>query len=72
MGMRDALTLGGAPAAMMMCSTIRKVLLRNGYKWLPRAQKPRVGKKHVAARLQFAKAVLRFSRAELRRSLACL
>ena len=40
------------------CSTIRKVLTRNGYRWLPRAQKPKYSREDKQARLAFAEEVL--------------
>ena len=47
-------------------STIRKVLARHGYRWLPRSQKPAVSKDLAKERLAFARAVVRKSMAELR------
>jgi hypothetical protein len=51
-------------------STIRKVLLRHGYRWLPRAQKPKHSKEVMAARLAFANEVLTMSHAQLERHVA--
>ncbi|CAE8608571.1 unnamed protein product [Polarella glacialis] len=45
-------------------STIRKVLTRNGYFWLTRAQKRKYSPDVTAQRLAFAKAVLRISSAQ--------
>jgi len=52
------------------CSIIRKVLTRNGYKWLPRAQKPKYSQEDKAARVVFAQEVLAMTPAELRSYLA--
>ena len=46
-------------------STIRKVLARHGYRWLPRSQKPAVSKDLAKERVAFARAVVRKSMAEL-------
>ncbi|CAE8671835.1 unnamed protein product [Polarella glacialis] len=51
-------------------STIRKVLTRNGYFWLTRAQKRKYSPDVTAQRLAFAKAVLRISKAQLRERLS--
>ncbi|CAE8595265.1 unnamed protein product, partial [Polarella glacialis] len=51
-------------------STIRKVLTRNGYFWLTRAQKRKYSPDVTAQRLAFAKAVLRTSKAQLRERLS--
>jgi transposase len=51
-------------------STIRKVLRKHGYKWLPKAQKRKYSPERMAERLKFAKAVLRLSRAQLRERLS--
>ncbi|CAE8587989.1 unnamed protein product [Polarella glacialis] len=51
-------------------STIRKVLTRNGYFWLTRAQKRKYSPDVTAQRLAFAKAVLRMSKAQLRERLS--
>ena len=47
------------------CSIIRKVLKRNGYRWLRRIQKPQYNKNDRDARMAFADEVLEMSRAEL-------
>ena len=52
-------------------SAIRKILRSHGYKWLPRAQKRKYSAKRQGERLQFAKAVLRLTKAKLREKL-CL
>jgi len=44
---------------------IRKILRKSGYEWLPRRQKRMYSKEAKKARLHFAKAVLRLSKAEL-------
>jgi hypothetical protein len=46
-------------------STIRKLLLAKGYKWLPRAQKPAYGRADKKRRLAFARSILRLSKAAL-------
>ena len=51
-------------------SCIRKLLLRKGYRWLPRRQKRKYTKEDRAARERFARGVLRLSRGELRSKLA--
>jgi hypothetical protein len=53
----------------LACSTIRKVLISNGYRWLPRAQKPKYSKEDMAARLAFAEQVTAMSVAQLSRHL---
>lgn len=50
-------------------STIRKFLKQRGYKWLARNQKRKYTKAQKLARVAFAKAVLRMSRAALRAKL---
>jgi transposase len=47
-------------------STIRKVLGRQGFKWLPRAQKPKYDKNAKKARLKFANYILRMTVKKLR------
>lgn len=51
-------------------SVIRKTLARNGYHWLPRAQKRQYNTEAKAARLKFAKRVVAMSAAMLRRELS--
>ena len=51
-------------------STICKILKAKGYKWLPRAQKPKFSKKDREARMAFAQEVLDMTKDELRRHLA--
>ena len=53
----------------LACSTIRKVLIRNGYRWLPRAQKPKYSNQDMTARLAFAEQVIAMSPAQLSRHL---
>lgn len=50
-------------------STLRKFLLRKGYRWLPRNQKRKYSKEERDARVEFAKGVVRLSKAELRKKL---
>ena len=50
-------------------STIRKILKKHGYRWLPKAQKPKLSQEHMQQRLQFARKVLRMSRPALRAAL---
>ena len=50
-------------------STIRKVLGKRGYRWLPKAQKPAVDH-GLQKRVKFAKASLRMSKAELQATFA--
>ena len=52
-------------------STIRRILARNGFQWLPRAQKRKYSPEVMQERLAFARAVLRLSKAQLREKL-CL
>ena len=47
-------------------STIRKILNKRGFQWLPKAQKRKYSKRRKQERLAFAKAVLRLTKAELR------
>ena len=47
-------------------SSIRKLLAKKGYKWLPRSQKRRYSQEDMEKRLKFAKGVVRLSRADLR------
>ena len=47
-------------------STIRKILSKRGFQWLPKAQKRKYNKRRKQERLAFAKAVLRLTKAELR------
>ena len=51
-------------------SGIRKVLKKAGYKWMPRAQKPKFSPQVIAARLAFCQAVLRMSKKALRERLS--
>ena len=51
-------------------STIRKVLRKKGYRWLPRSQKPRLSAALMAERARWAAAVLRLSNAALREKLS--
>ena len=64
---RELLTKKGVD---MEDSTIRKVLRKHGYQWLPRAQKRKYSAKRKAERLKFAKAVLRLTKAKLREKLS--
>ena len=50
-------------------STIRKLLKKKGYTWLPRSQKRKYSSSQKRARVAFAKAVLRMSRSLLRQKL---
>ena len=50
-------------------STIRKILKKHGYRWLPKAQKPKLSREVMQQRLQFAQKVLRMSRPALRAAL---
>ena len=50
-------------------STIRKLLKRRGYRWLPRNQKRKYSASQKRSRLAFARAVLRMSKKTLRRKL---
>ena len=51
-------------------STIRRALSKNGYKWLPRAQKRKYSAEDMEKRKKFAEAVLRLSARALRERLA--
>ena len=51
-------------------STIRRILQKHGYRWLPRRQKPAVSPELAQERVDFAKRVLRLSRAALRAKLS--
>jgi transposase len=55
--------------AVVADSTIRRVLQAKGYRWRPRAQKKKYTGPQMQVRLQFAKRVLRMSRAQLRKEL---
>ena len=46
-------------------STIREVLGKRGYRWLPKAQTPAVDHGPAKKRVTFAKAAVRMSKAEL-------
>ena len=50
-------------------STIRKLLLKKGYRWVPRAQKRAYTARDMRVREKFAKRILRMSRAQLRKEL---
>jgi len=50
-------------------STIRKLLKKRGYKWLPRSQKRKYTKKQKCERMAFARSVLRLSKFLLRRKM---
>ena len=54
----------------MNASGIRKLLLKKGYKWLPRSQKRMYSLEERRTRKAFARKVLRLTVAELRRQLA--
>ena len=47
------------------CSTIRKVLQRNGFHWLRRSQKPKYSKDDKQARVAFCREALEMTQAEL-------
>ena len=49
----------------LACSTIRKILFKAGYKWLPRAQKPKLSKDRMIERCVFSQAVVDLSPAQL-------
>jgi hypothetical protein len=51
-------------------STIRKILLRAGYRWLPRSQKPKYSAADKKARVGFAQEVLDMTPSELKKHLA--
>ena len=51
-------------------SSIRKLLLNKGYKWLPRRQRRQYSKEQRAERMAFCRAVLRLSKKDLRHKLA--
>ncbi|CAE7600419.1 unnamed protein product [Symbiodinium sp. CCMP2592] len=51
-------------------STVRQVLRKHGYHWLPRTQKGKYSGKQKLERLRFAKAVLRLTQAQLREKLS--
>ena len=51
-------------------STVRKVLKRNGYTWLPRNQKPKYSEGEMVRRKSFADGVLELTPAELRSKLS--
>ena len=51
-------------------SSIRKVLRKHGYHWLPKAQKRKYSAPRRAERLRFARAVVQLSRARLREKLS--
>ena len=50
-------------------ATLRKLLKKRGYKWLPRSQKRKYSKDERKARLKFARAVLRLTMAALKEKL---
>jgi hypothetical protein len=50
-------------------SSIRKLLLKRGYRWLPRAMKRMYSPEQKEVRLRFARAVVRLSKAALRSKL---
>ena len=50
-------------------SAIRKVLKRRGYRWLPRAQKPKYDKEDMKARLTFARKIWAMKLADLRKTI---
>jgi len=52
-------------------ATIRKLLKKRGYRWLPRCQKRKYSTQHKAVRVRFAKQVLRLTKAKLKEKL-CL
>ena len=54
---------------VLEASSIRRFLKKKGYRWLPRRQKRQYNKEERAARKAFSDAVLRLSRADLRRKL---
>ena len=51
-------------------STVRKILLKAGYEWLPRAQKPKIPARILIQRLAFARRVMNMGPKELQRNLA--
>jgi len=51
-------------------STIRKVLAKRGYKWLPRSKKPKYSAPERARRVEFGQAGLALSDEELRRKVS--
>ena len=53
----------------LACSTIRKILTKRGYRWLPRAQKPKYSSEDKKQRLQFAEFVLNMTPEEYGRYL---
>ena len=52
-------------------ATIRKLLKKRGYRWLPRCQTRKYSTQHKAVRARFAKQVLRLTKAKLKEKL-CL
>ena len=56
--------------ATLETSAIRRILQKNGYKWLPRAQKPVFSRSERAARCNWARSVVALSTAQLREKLA--
>ena len=51
-------------------SCIRKILMRNGFRWLPRREKNKYSKKVMIERASFAQRVLALNPKALRQSLA--
>eukprot|EP00973_Karenia_brevis_P089186 12367277-Karenia_brevis.AAC.1 len=64
------LDLAQKKGVRLSVSWIRKVLVRNGYKWLPKCQKRKYDQKARAARVAFARHVLSLSKAQLREKLS--
>ena len=52
------------------CSTIRKVLQRNGFRWVRRTKKPKYSAQDKAERKQFAEEILEMSPAQVRKHFA--
>lgn len=62
--------LASAMRVTLETSTIRKVLKRNGYKWLPRAQKRKYSAAVMKRRLAFAKQIVKLTAKGLRQKLS--
>ena len=62
--------LAQAHSVRLSVGYIRKVLAKNGYKWLPRSQKRQYDATLKAERLTFARQVVSLSRAQLRERLS--
>lgn len=62
--------LAARKAKKLACSTIRKILFKAGYRWLRRAQKPKLSQERMAARKQFCQRVINMGPARLAKEMA--